>query len=160
MTITTEIIFDVAKMIGDMISSWIRIDWLDRLIREIQQERECQELVQRVNTLRVQVKERRNISIRERISWSRLKRSYQRKTCILPQLRTMPLKSFQVLVPQVVCLLAFRWSVNLLYIYIVVKGGSHDLFYKNIDTDHDNTMKLNVWSPDILMRLSKLITYL
>lgn len=35
----------------------IRVDWIDRLIRMIHEEPECQELVQKVNTLKMYVKE-------------------------------------------------------------------------------------------------------
>lgn len=51
--ITTGIISEVVDVMGDMMSERIRINWLDLLIREIHEERECQKLVQQVNTLRV-----------------------------------------------------------------------------------------------------------
>lgn len=57
LTITTKIISDVVEVMWDIMSGGIRIDWLDRLLREIHEKKKYQELVQQVNTLNAQMKE-------------------------------------------------------------------------------------------------------
>lgn len=44
------------EVTGDIMRAGIRVNCVDRIIRKIHEERECQELVQQVNTLRVQLK--------------------------------------------------------------------------------------------------------
>lgn len=61
LNVTTETIFEVAEVSNDSMSSGIRADRLDRLIKKIHEERECQELVSQVNVLRVKVKEDRDV---------------------------------------------------------------------------------------------------
>lgn len=52
-----DVIFEATKVMDDIMRAGIRVYWLDPLIRNIHEEWECQELVQQVTTLRVQVKE-------------------------------------------------------------------------------------------------------
>lgn len=46
LNITTATIYEVVKVMGDIMSVGIRVEWLDQLIRKIHEEQECQELVQ------------------------------------------------------------------------------------------------------------------
>lgn len=55
--ITKETIFEVVEVMRGAASAWIRIDWLDQVIEKIHKKREHNELVQKANILRVQVKE-------------------------------------------------------------------------------------------------------
>lgn len=57
LTITMETIFEVAKMMGEIMTAGIGINWLDRLIKKIHEKWERKELMKQVNTLRVHVKE-------------------------------------------------------------------------------------------------------
>lgn len=41
----TETLFEVAEVMDDIISEEIKVDWLDRLIKKIHEEKEHQELV-------------------------------------------------------------------------------------------------------------------
>lgn len=51
LTITMKITSEMAEMMGDVESAGIKIDWMDRLIEEIHNKRECKILC-KVNTLR------------------------------------------------------------------------------------------------------------
>lgn len=55
--ITTEVISEVAEVMGFVENVGIRIDWLDRLIGEMFTEKERNELMQEINMLRLQVEE-------------------------------------------------------------------------------------------------------
>lgn len=75
LTIMTKIIFEVVEVMGNKISVEIRIEQLDWLIREIYEEKECQDFVQQVNSQRLQMKEAEKYFNLRTNQVSKLKRS-------------------------------------------------------------------------------------
>lgn len=91
LTATTRIISEVTEVMGNIMSMG-RIDWMYWLIRKIYEEWGCHDLLQQVNTLKVQLKEAEKY-------YNLLKQAEEklsRRTWIMPR----PLRFFKVLMPR------------------------------------------------------------